>query len=309
MGKFTIFVKNTFMSQHAQYVIDAYERIKKSPSPKMNDHLNKFICDCVGLLPASYGPLIQNKIIRDLKAIRVKSIKQRGDFRKNKTYFEVKTSFLSKGTTYSITNIREWHNFHYYVLCFIDVENDFTPNFYVITKNSINNFTQRGMNGTVESNIPNVNVGMRVTLDIRSREFQILQSMNLLKDSNFDSLYEFVNSFKIKKDKSVGCKFKFNGVDFNSDNVTENYIKFLKYFIVNTTNFGTPGIFLVQKSLGKFFSFNVEGLSKSCRKSERYEEIFESCFVSTYTSTQKKITHIKQILNSFPYELQFEFYN
>jgi hypothetical protein len=297
------------MNKPEQYVIEAYERIKKSPSPKMTDHIHKFICDCVGLLPASYGPFIQNKIIRDLKAVSVKSVKQRGDFRKNKTYFEFKTSFLSKGVSYSITNIRGWHDFHYYVLCFIDVENNFTPNFYVITKNGINNFSQRSMNGTVESNIPNVNVGMRVTLDIKSKEFQLLQSMNLLKDTSFDSLFEFIDSFKMKKDKSVGCKFKFNGVDFNSDNVTENYIKFLKYFILTTNNFGTPGVFLVQKSLGKFFSFNAEGLSKSCRKKKQYEEIFKSCFVSTYTSTQKKITHINKILNSFPYELQFEFYN
>lgn len=287
------------MSKPEQYIIDAYDRIKKSPSPKMTDHLHKFICDCVGLLPASYGPLIQNKIIHDLKAFGVKSDEERGDFRKNKTYFEIKTSFLSKGTTYSITNIRKWHNFDFYVICFIDVENNFTPNFYVITKSGIDSFTQRGMNGTVESNMSNTNIGMRVTFNIKSKEFEQFKSMNLLKDTTFDSLFEFVNSFKMKKEKPKGYKFKFLSQTFDSDNTTENYINFLKFFILINKNHEYFGLDIIKASLGKFCSFDRKELSPCSRKKKQYVRLYDAVYVSTYTSTQRKINHIKKIMEYY----------
>jgi len=287
------------MDKPEQYIIDAYDRIKKSPSPKMTDHLNKFICDCVGLLPAKYGPLIQNKVIHDLNAIGVKSDEERGDFRKNKTYFEFKTSFLSKGITYSITNIRKWHNFDYYVLCFIDVENNFTPNFYVITKSTIDSFTQRGMNGTVESNMSNTNIGMRVTFNIKSKEFEQFKSMNLLKDTSFDSLFEFVNSFKMKKDKPKGYKFKFLNQTFDSDNTTENYINFLKFFILINSSYEHCGLDIIKASLGKFCSFDRQELSPCSRKKKQYVRLYDAIYVSTYTSTQKKINHIRKIMEYY----------
>jgi len=287
------------MNKPEQYVIEAYERIKKCPSPKMTDHIHKFICDCVGLLPASYGPLIQNKVIHDLKAIGVKSDEERGDFRKNKTYFEFKTSFLSKGISYSITNIRKWHNFEYYVLCFIDVENNFTPNFYVITKSGIDTFSQRGMNGTVESNMSNTNIGMRVTFNVKSKEFEQFKSMNLLKDTSFDSLFEFVDSFKMKKDKPKGYKFKFLDRTFDSDNTTENYINFLKFFILINSSYKYSGLDIIKASLGKFCSFDRQELSPCSRKKKQYVRLYDAIYVSTYTSTQKKINHIRKIMEYY----------
>jgi hypothetical protein len=291
-----------------KYVQDAYDRLKNVPIPKMTDSLHKFICDCVGHLPATYGPKIQNKIIRELKAIVVSSDKERGDFRKNITFFEVKCSFLSKGVSYSITNIRNWHNFDYYVLCFIDVTNNFTPNFYVIKKDDINNFKLRGMNGTVESNTVNQNVGMRVAIQIDSPDMELLKSLNLLKDNSFESLYKFVDSFKMKKTKPNGFKFKFNGQNFDSDNVTENYINFLKYFLYINQGSNSLGIQNIQRSLGKFFSFNVKNLSSCTRKKKQYVKIMDTFYVSTYTSTQKKIGHIQKICDSYPYEISFEFF-
>jgi hypothetical protein len=287
------------MNKPEQYVIEAYERIKKYPSPKITDHMYKFICDCVGLLPASYGPLIQNKVIHDLKAIGVKSDEERGDFRKNKTYFEFKTSFLSKGISYSITNIRKWHNFDYYVLCFIDVENNFTPNFYVITKSGIDTFSQRGMNGTVESNMSNTNIGMSVTFNVKSKEFEQFKSMNLLKDTSFDSLFEFVDSFKMKKDKPKGYKFKFLDRTFDSDNTTENYINFLNFFILINSSYEYRGLDIIKASLGKFCSFDRQQLSPCSRKKKQYVRLYDVIYVSTYTSTQKKINHIRKIMEYY----------
>ena len=281
------------------YVQDAYARLKSAPQPNMSDPLHKFICDCVGHLPAKYGPMIQNKIIKELRAIGVKSDIERGDFRKNKTYFEFKTSFLSKGISYSITNIRNWHNFDYYVLCFIDTVNDFTPNFYVIKKDDIQKFKLRGMNGTVESNTVNKNIGMRVTLQVNSQDMKVFQDMNLLNDTSFESLYEFVDSFKMKKDKPKGCKFDFLSAKFDSNNVTENYINFLKFFISLNSHSENCGLDIVKESLGKFSSFKRHELSPCSKKKKQYVRLYDSLYVSTYTSTNKKINHIKKILESY----------
>jgi hypothetical protein len=282
-----------------KYVQDAYDRLKNVPNPKMTDGLHKFICDCVGHLPATYGPKIQNKIIRELKAIVVSSDKERGDFRKNITFFEVKCSFLSKGVSYSITNIRNWHNFDYYVLCFIDVTNNFTPNFYVIKKDDINNFKLRGMNGTAESNTVNQNVGMRTAIQVDSPDMELLKSLNLLKDNSFESLYEFVDSFKMKKDKPKGYKFKFLDKTFDSDNTTENYINFLKFFILINRTYEYCGLDIIKASLGKFCSFDRQKLSPCSRRKKQYVRLYDAIYVSTYTSTQKKINHIRKIMEHY----------
>jgi hypothetical protein len=290
------------MNTPETYVTEAYNRMKNSPSPKMSDNIHKFVCDCVGLLPASYGPLIQNKVIKDLNVVSVKSDEERGDFRKNKTYFEFKSSFLSKGTSYSITNIRKWHNFDDYVLCLIDVVNNFTPNFYVITKSGIDSFTQRGMNGTFGSNMSNTNVGMRVTLNVKSKEFELFKSMSLLKDTSFESLNEFVSTFKMKKDKPQGLKFKFMNQNFDSDNVTENYINFLKYFITLNSFSEFRGLDIIKSSLGSFCTLKKHELSPCSKKKKQFVKMEASPFViyvSTYTSTQKKKNHIKNILNIY----------
>lgn len=291
-----------------QYVQEAYKRLEGSKSPKFTDCLHKFICDCAGLIPARYGPLIQNKVIRDLNAIGVKSDQERGDFRKNKTYFEFKSSFLSKGHLYSITNIRDWHKFDYYVLCFINVQNNFTPNFYVIKKDDVKKLKLRGMNGTAESNEVNTNVGMRVTLDINSKDFELFESMNLLKDKSFESLNEFIDSFKPKRSEPEVCKFKFNGVEFNSDNFTENYINFLEYFIQINNEFRNVGITITARSLGRFFAYNIDKLPTSSVKKKRYVKIFNLFYVSTYSSTEQKINHIKKICEFFPYEVRLELF-
>jgi hypothetical protein len=283
------------------YIQNAYERLKNLPNPNMKDHLNKFICDCVGLLPAKYGPMIQNKIIKELGVIKVKSESERGDFRKNKTFFEFKCSFLSKGKSYSITNIRNWHNFNFYVLCFIDVSDNFTPRFYVIDKGDITKFKLRGMNGTYESNTKNENVGMRVTIQKNSEEMNLIDSMNKLEDNSFSSLYDFVSSFKMKKTEPKDCKFTFNGNNFSDDKVTTNYINFLKLFITNY------GHIEVEKSLGCCFSTDLKKLSACVKNSNQYEKLLDKFYVSTYTSTSKKIIHMKKICQNNPESHKLEF--
>jgi len=290
------------MNTPESYVTEAYNRLKNSPSPKMTDNIHKFVCDCVGLLPASYGPLIQNKVIKDLNVTSVKCDEERGDFRKNKTYFEFKCSFLSKGISYSITNIRKWHNFDYYVLCFIDAENNFTPNFYVINKDGVDSFTQRGMNGTVGSNMCNTNVGMRVTLNIKSKDFELFKSMNILRDTSFEALNEFMSTFKMKKVKPEGFKFKFLNQKFDSDNVTENYVNFLKYFISLNSFSEYKGVHIIKASLGPLCTLNRHELSPCSKKKKQFVKIDASPFViyvSTYTSTHRKKTHINNILEIY----------
>jgi hypothetical protein len=155
------------------------------------------------------------------------------------------------------------------------------------------------MNGTVESNMSNTNIGMRVTFNVKSKEFEQFKSMNLLKDTSFDSLFEFVDSFKMKKDKPKGYKFKFLDRTFDSDNTTENYINFLKFFILINSSYKYCGLDIIKASLGKFCSFDRQELSPCSRKKKQYVRLYDAIYVSTYTSTQKKINHIRKIMEYY----------
>jgi hypothetical protein len=187
-------------------------------------------------------------------------------------------------------------------LCFIDAENNFTPNFYVINKDGVDSFTQRGMNGTVGSNMCNTNVGMRVTLNIKSKDFELFKSMNILRDTSFEALNEFMSTFKMKKVKPEGFKFKFLNQKFDSDNVTENYVNFLKYFISLNSFSEYKGVHIIKTSLGPLCTLNRHELSPCSKKKKQFVKIDASPFViyvSTYTSTHRKKTHINNILEIY----------
>jgi hypothetical protein len=136
-----------------------------------------------------------------LRAIKMKSSDELGDITVGGKYFEIKTSYLTqKGDSYNITHIRQWQNINYYLLCFIDCDNDFTPHFYVLNKNVMGMMKLNYMNGTPSSNMDNLRVEMRATVKVDAHNHKIIVKHNVLKDTTFDSLCEFVNELR-KDDK------------------------------------------------------------------------------------------------------------
>ena len=156
--------------------------------------LKDFICDCyVRLLPCSYGKRIEQKIIQEFGMESVKTRMNRGDSKKNGKHFEIKVSFLSNlSNAYNLTHLRPWQLIDYYLFCFVDCENDFTPMFFVIPKHMIYKFKIGPMNGTELSNENNHNIEMRSTINKGTKEYKDLLKYNLLFDTSAKSLKEFL---------------------------------------------------------------------------------------------------------------------
>jgi len=170
---------------------------KRDSNKKIDYKVNlyEFICQCyVKLNPNSYGSYMEGAIANLLCAIKMKPSDELGDIAMAGKYFEIKTSYLGQsGDTYSITHIRQWQNFNYYLLCFIDCDNDFTPHFYVLNKNVMGMMKLNYMNGTPSSNMDNLRVEMRATVKVGAHNHKVIVKHNILKDTTFDSLCEFIN--------------------------------------------------------------------------------------------------------------------
>ena len=183
-----------------QYLSLATNKFKSDKTVDPNLSLDDFICSSyVKSPPCSYGTNIAERLRKELNETltvdRVSASLNMGDYKVLSKYFEVKVSFLSnRYDTYNITHIRQWQRFNYYLICFIDCENNFTPNYYVIDKHTINKFRLTPMNGTPQSNSGNFNIEMRTTVKNNSEEIRILKNSNLLRDTSLQSLKSFLHS-------------------------------------------------------------------------------------------------------------------
>jgi penicillin-binding protein-related factor A (putative recombinase) len=136
---------------------------------------------------------IEEKIRQTIDVEKVSASQGRGDFVFNNKYTEVKVSFLSAKTdSYSITHLRLWQQINFYLFCFIDCNDNFKPNFYLIDKNIINKLKLGFMNGTPEANINNQNVELRATVKVDSDNMKVIKKFNLLNDTSIKSLKEYL---------------------------------------------------------------------------------------------------------------------
>jgi hypothetical protein len=154
----------------------------------------EFICECyVKLNPCSYGSRVAEKIRLMLDAYSVSPRDGRGDISLNNLFYEQKVSYLSNvNNSWSLTHLRPWQKFNYYIFCLVDCEDNFSPNFYVIDKISINKFNLGAMSGTSESNHNNSNIELRTNILKNSDSHKLLKKINLLSDTSFKSLEKFV---------------------------------------------------------------------------------------------------------------------
>lgn len=173
-------------------VIKATEKYNRNKDIDMSLDFIDYVCECyVKLNPCSYGKKIENKIKSIINVEGVKAKHNLGDFKYIDRYGEIKVTFLSADKVYHITHIRTWQKFDYYLLCMIDCENNFTPNFYLIPKYVIDKLSLTPMNGTKDSNMDNKNVEYRVTFKKDSPQHKILMRYNLLGDSSYGSLVKY----------------------------------------------------------------------------------------------------------------------
>ena len=178
-----------------RYLQEAKDKRISRKKIDYNVNLYEFICQCyVKLNPNSYGKYMEDAISKLLQAYKMSPSDELGDITIGGKYYEIKTSYLGQsGDTYTITHIRQWQKFNYYLLCFIDCDNDFTPHFYVLNKNFMDMIKVDNMNGTSNSNIGNDKVEKRATIKVGTYNHRMIIRHNILKDTTFDSLCDFVN--------------------------------------------------------------------------------------------------------------------
>jgi hypothetical protein len=127
-----------------------------------------------------------------------------GDCRIGKMkYAELKISFKPSNGKYNIKNIRQWQNFDYYILCFVDEymkDKYYCVNKDVIAKNP--ELTLSYQNGTVNSNVNNTKVNMSVSIHHDDVNFYFKEH-NLLGGTSYKHLLKFIKSCKDEQSVST----------------------------------------------------------------------------------------------------------
>jgi len=182
----------------SSYLLSALDKFKSDRSVDYSLSVEDFICQCyVKLAPNTYGTSIQERLRQELDVTRVSASLGMGDFEFARKYFELKVSFLSSKTnSYCITHIRQWQRFNYYLLCFVDCEDNFRPNYYLLDKHVVHRMRLGYMNGTPDANSDNHNVELRITIKKDSEDMRIIKKFNLLKDTSLNSLKKYIKSLK-----------------------------------------------------------------------------------------------------------------
>lgn len=177
-----------------QYLTAAQLKRNKDKSVDYKLNFQDFICQCyVNLNPNSYGTHIEDYISRSIHGYNIRASAERGDFVVGDYYFEFKASYLSeKYSSYSLTHLRKWQQFNYYLCCFIDCDDNFKSYFYLIDKNMVEKMNLSFMNGTPKSNENNTNVEMRLTVKVDSHNHKVLRKYNLLQDTSFETMCEYM---------------------------------------------------------------------------------------------------------------------
>ena len=172
---------------------------KEDYSLKMSDFILTIYKVCT---PNKYGSVFPSKIQYDagyfLKTVDLKL--DRGDIHINfKKFFEVKISYLNRNKKFSITNIRDWQDLDYFILCFIN--ENFKPSFYCVPKNIITDnpkITLTGMNNSKEVNRYNTYVGKPTTIDPVDVNW-LFKKHSVPKGTSYPLLLSFLKTLKNEK--------------------------------------------------------------------------------------------------------------
>jgi hypothetical protein len=176
-------------------------------------------------------------------------------------YFENKISFLGKTSqSYTIRNIRPYHNIDYFMLCFVDCEDNFKPHFICIDKTVLTDnrdYRLSYMNGTKKSNENNENCNMGVTIKKNSPQYKRLINVhNKLKGTSINDMLEFLFSLNISlRDELLNSFDEYSYDDLNRDN-NDRVLYGGLYKIQSTTIREKISSILVEGEIYSFKNFN-----------------------------------------------------
>jgi hypothetical protein len=186
--------------------VKAVKRTRNVFTEEMFDlPIKDFLMECYDRCsPSKYGLIFPKKLKRDLRdGISILPNKiERGDLHvRYKTFFEVKISFRNHNGKFSITHIRSWQKFDYYIICFVDTEKDFSPKFYCVPKDVVTNnpkLSLSAMNNTQRINRYNSYVDWRTSFNCDDVEW-IFEKENVLSGTKYTNLIKFIKSLNKKQ--------------------------------------------------------------------------------------------------------------
>jgi hypothetical protein len=154
--------------------------------------------------PNKYGDSFPEKLVYDVGPMlkKIPRSLDRGDLHVGyKKFMEAKISYLGLKDSFSITNIRDWQQLDYFILCFVDGE--FNASFYCVPKEVVtdnHNIRLTGMNNSKKINSSNTYVGKRTT--IKSGDIRwLFKEHNILAGTTYKHLFTFLKNLTTKKTK------------------------------------------------------------------------------------------------------------
>lgn len=172
-------------------------KIKKMNTNELKLPMDEFIVRAHEYIPATYGKMICKKICYDSKSKmkEISSYEEMGDTIIQKSYYEVKVSFLNRSKRFSIKNIRTWQSFDYFILCLVDTTDfKYKAFYYCVPKSTIVNspvLVLSAQNTTKISNEENKNVAMGTTVDLDDHAW-LFKKDNVLKGNSYKDLLEYI---------------------------------------------------------------------------------------------------------------------
>jgi hypothetical protein len=224
---------------------------RRYTTPPYQLNLQEFIIECfLDYSPSSYGKYIQEKIMNACirEGIYIKKISDKenkgdcelvypygslqidynGDYGKQtftwtpsdkfiiKKNFEIKVSYLGKNGNYTLRNLRPYQNVEGgYIICLIDCELDFQPNFYLVDSSVIfQNFTLSHMNGVGSEHTNQAFENYGVSIGDGSYGHIVLRNNNKLSGTTLEDLISYFEKTQSEM-KSEFLKNKDAFVEFN----------------------------------------------------------------------------------------------
>jgi len=194
-----------------------------------------------------YGKMIEKKVIYDSEGILIPGGKDEADsylfnvHTGRKEYYEIKSSYSSKKGTHRITHIRDDQNFNYFLLCFVDQDDNYKERFFLLPKDYIiENFKLTAMNGTKKSNKDNkvVNKSMTIRKEVA---YDLFGQNNVLRGTSYRDWVDYLNKRSNLSKTTLNAivnpirkmyanyRFKVNGKVIRGTDNTDTIIKLANY--------------------------------------------------------------------------------
>ena len=164
-------------------------------------------------LSQKYGQLIPKKIIRDSMGVLTPTNPNVGpgdafiNTLKGIIHYEIKCTYTSKNGMYSLTQLRMFEDYQYFIIALFDRTDNFKSRFYVIPKEVLRKLKLQSMHGNKKVNSENKFIEERVSLTTMDA-YDFFGYHNILPGTSYDDLRSYY--FQLGVSQHVNPNVKMN---------------------------------------------------------------------------------------------------